>query len=133
MKKFAGAIVLILLAIAMVTNAEEGAVSPFVGTWGGQWADATGFKKEKFLGSFTLVGDGKGGVILQSWINSEGKSINLKNPPKIEQSSPNELLILWPNGNKTKLKLDGAIIRAENNPVGSRSWAGTFFREKEKQ
>jgi hypothetical protein len=133
MKKIAGAIIFILLAITMVTNAEEGAVSPFVGTWGGQWADDTGFTKQRFVGSFTLAGDGKGGVILESWITIGGKNLNLKNPPKIEQSSPNEILILWPNGNRTYMKLEGSTLRAEQKPVSGRPWTGTFFREKEKQ
>jgi hypothetical protein len=57
----------------------------------------------------------------------------IKNPPKIDQSSPNETFIFWPNGNKTSLKLEGSTIKAEHNPVGGSPWSGTFFREKEKQ
>ena len=68
--------------------------------------------------------------MVESWESGTGKKINLQTPPKVVQNSPDELLIYWPNGNKTTLKLEGSVIRAENNPVGGRPWVGTFFKEK---
>jgi hypothetical protein len=128
MKKIAGIIVIFLVAAAIMANAEDAPVSPFVGTWGGQWVDLTGRNKQRIVGTIKLMGDGKGGVLVESW-ESGGKKINLKTPPKVDQNSPNELLILWPNGNKTTLRLDGSVIRAENFPVGGVPWNGTFQKE----
>ncbi len=129
MKKLACMTFIFIVAIVMVANAEETSISPFVGTWGGVWADSTGYSKQKIIGTIKLIGDGKGGVIVESW-ESGGKKINLKTPPKVVQNSPDELLLLWPNGNKSTLKLDGPVIRAENNPVGGRPWVATFQKEK---
>jgi hypothetical protein len=133
MRKLIFTIILFLGVISIVAYAEEASQSPFIGSWEGQWSDMTGFTKLRFPGSFSFVGDGKGGVILQSWVNSSGKSLEIKKQPMIEQRSQDELLIVWPNGNKTSFKLDGSVIRAENNPVSGRPWVGTFFREKGKQ
>jgi hypothetical protein len=130
MKKLTCVTFIILVAIATVANAEEAPISPFIGTWGGRWADPTGQKKETFVGTIKLNGDGKGGIIVESWESAGGKKINLETPPKVVQNSPDEILILWPNGNKTTLKLNGSVIRAENNPVNSRPWSGVFNREK---
>ena len=132
MKKLVCGIIFFLLAVTAMVSAEEASQSPFIGSWGGQWSDMTGFTKQRFIGGFSFTGDGKGGVVLQSWTTIAGKSLDLKKPPVIEQRSQDELLIIWPNGNKTSMKLDGSEIRAENNPVGGRPWVGTFFREKEK-
>ena len=130
MKRSAWIILIFLFATGIAANAEEVPTSPFIGTWGGKWADLTGQKKETFIGTIKLNGDGKGGIIVESWESGTGKKINLQTPPKVVQNSPDELLILWPNGNKTTLKLEGSVIRAENNPVGGRPWVGTFFKEK---
>ena len=129
MKKLACIIFIFLVAIAIVANAEETLISPFIGTWGGQWADSTGRNKQRYVGTIKLIGDGKGGVIVESW-ESGGRKINLKTPPRVVQNSPDELLILWPNGNKTTLKLEGSVIRAENNPVGGIPGYATFQKEK---
>jgi hypothetical protein len=132
MKKLVCCIIFFLLAATAMVSAEEASQSPFIGAWSGQWVDMTGFTKLRHGGSFSFIGDGKGGVILQSWTTIAGKSIDLKKPPVIEQRAQDELQILWPNGNKTSMKMDGGTIRAENNPVGGRPWTGTFFKEKEK-
>ncbi len=129
MKKLACITFIFLVAIAIVADAEEASISPFIGTWGGVWADLTGYSKQKNVATIKLIGDGKGGVIVESW-ESGGKKINLKTPPKVVQNSPDEILILWPNGNKTTLKHEGSVIRAENNPVGGRPWSATFQKEK---
>ena len=129
MKKLVWITITFLVGMAMVANAEEAAVSPFIGTWGGQWADRTGFNKKRIVGTIKLIGDGKGGVLVESW-ESGGKMINLKVPPEIEQKFPDEVLILWPNGNKTTLKLDGSVIRAENIPASGIPWYATFQKEK---
>jgi hypothetical protein len=128
MKKLAGATFIFLVTIAIMANADEPPISPFMGTWGGVWADSTGRNKQTHVGTIKLIGDGKGGVIVESW-ESGGKMINLKTPPKIVQNSPDKLLILWPNGNKTTLKLDGSIIRAENIPASGVPWKATFQKE----
>jgi hypothetical protein len=129
MKKLAYIIGIVLVALVMAANAEEASISPFIGTWGGQWADMTGKNKQRTVATIKLIGDGKGGVIVESW-ESGGKKVNLKNPPKVVQNAPDELLILWLNGNKTTLKLDGSIIRAENQPVNGAPWNATFQKEK---
>jgi hypothetical protein len=129
MKKLVCITIIFLVAIAIVANADETPISPLIGKWGGVWVDSTGRNKQTLVGTIKLIGDGKGGVIVESW-ESGGKMINLKTPPKIVQNSPDELLILWPNGNKTTLKLDGSIIRAENIPGNGVPWKATFQKEK---
>jgi hypothetical protein len=130
MKKLACTIGIVLVAFAAVTaKAEEASISPFIGTWGGAWTDMTGKNRNRIVGTIKLIGDGKGGVIVESW-ESGGNKLNLKNPPKVVQNAPDDLLILWPNGNKTTLKLDGSVIRAENQPVNGPPWSATFQKEK---
>jgi hypothetical protein len=129
MKKLGWITLIFLVGMAMVANAEEAAISPFIGTWGGQWADRTGYSKKRIAGTIKLIGDGKGGVLVESY-ESGGKTINLKVPPKVEQNSPDKLLILWPNGNRTTLKLDGSVISAENIPASGVPWYATFQKEK---
>jgi hypothetical protein len=129
MKKLACIIGIIFIAIAVAAKAEEASISPFIGTWGGQWADMTGKNKQRHVGIIKLIGDGQGGVIIESW-ESGGRKLNLKNPPKVVQNAPDELIVLWPNGNKTTLTLDGSLIRAENRPVSGSPWDATFQREK---
>jgi hypothetical protein len=41
----------------------------------------------------------------------------------------NRHFVLWPNGNKTILKLEGSVIRAETLANGI-SWNATFQKEK---
>jgi hypothetical protein len=130
MKRTAALAFIFLFVVTLAAYAEEAPVSPFIGTWGGKWTDPSGQNKVTFVGTIKLNGDGQGGVIVESWETGRGKKLNLQNPPKVIQNSPNELLILWPNGNKTTLKLEGSNILAENNPVGGRPWFGTFFKEK---
>jgi hypothetical protein len=129
MKKLACITFIFVVAIAIVANAEEAYISPFIGTWGGQWEDKIGRNKQITAATIKLIGDGKGGVIVESW-ESGGKMINLKTPPKVAQNSPDELLILWPNGSKTTLRLDGSVIRAQHNPVSGSLWFATFQKEK---
>ena len=128
MKKLACIIGIVLVAIAVTANAEESSISPFIGTWGGQWKDTTGRNKQTTAGTIKLIGDGKEGVIVESW-ESGGKKFNLKNPPKVVQNAPDELFVLWPNGNKTTLKLEGSVIRAETLANGN-PWNATFQKEK---
>jgi hypothetical protein len=131
MKRIAALAFIFLFVLTLAAYAEEAPISPFIGTWSGRWSDPTGQKKETYVGTLKLKGNGQGGVMVESWETGTGKKLNLKNPPKIVQDPPNEILILWPNGDKTTLKLEGSIIKAENNPVGGRPWFGTFFKEKE--
>ncbi len=129
MKKLACIIGIVLVAFAVAAKAQEASISPFIGTWGGQWTDKTGRNKQGHVGIIKLIGDGKGGVIVESW-ESGGRMLNLKNPPKVVQNAPDDLLILWPNGNKTTLKLEGSLIRAENQSVSGVPWNATFQKEK---
>jgi hypothetical protein len=129
MKKLACIIGIVLVAFAVAAKAEEASISPFIGTWGGAWTDMTARNRNRIVTIIKLIGDGKGGVIVDSW-EAGGKQLNLKNPPKVVQNAPDDLLILWPNGNKTTLKLEGSVIRAENQPVNGPPWSGTFQKEK---
>ena len=92
------------------------------------WKDTTGRNKQTTAGTIKLIGDGKEGVIVESWESGE-RSLILKNPPKVVQNAPDELFVLWPNGNKTTLKLDGSVIQAETL-VNGIPWNATFQKEK---